>query len=251
MRQYLRREEGAVELFVALALVAILGITALVVDIGNAKQTRRNFQTAADSGSLAGAQKLLNSAHGGDRRHVRGELRIRQHEPAARIVDRLSRRLHIRTPSSSTRDGTTSLLPVQRRALSSTSPRRTPAPPRRLSAGSGTCRHQPRPEQDGQRHGLPEAEYQLRSRPQDQHDDGLQLVDVATGAVHGELCPLRHEHGQPLHPRAQGRRRPRRDRYTAGADHREQSELGRRLRQRQHRRQLTWGLLLGRLRVLV
>lgn len=61
VRHFLRREEGAVELFVALALVAILGITALVVDIGNAKQTRRNFQTAADSGSLAGAQKLLSN----------------------------------------------------------------------------------------------------------------------------------------------------------------------------------------------
>ena len=58
MMRRLQRENGAVELIVALSLVAILGITALVVDIGNAKQTRRNFQTAADSGSLAGAQQL-------------------------------------------------------------------------------------------------------------------------------------------------------------------------------------------------
>ena len=58
----LRSERGAVELLVAFALVAILGITALVVDIGNAKQQRRNFQTGADSGSLAGAQELATSA---------------------------------------------------------------------------------------------------------------------------------------------------------------------------------------------
>ncbi len=58
----LRPERGAVEVLVALALVAILGITALVVDIGNAKQVRRNFQTAADSGSIAGAQQLATSS---------------------------------------------------------------------------------------------------------------------------------------------------------------------------------------------
>lgn len=61
MRQLLRREDGAVELIVALSLVVILGIVALVVDVGNAKQARRNFQTAADSGSLAGAQNLLTA----------------------------------------------------------------------------------------------------------------------------------------------------------------------------------------------
>jgi Flp pilus assembly protein TadG len=54
----LRSEGGAVELIVAFALFALLGFAALVVDIGNAKQTRRNFQTAADSGSLAGASEL-------------------------------------------------------------------------------------------------------------------------------------------------------------------------------------------------
>lgn len=54
----LQGQRGAVELIVAFALVAILGFAALIVDIGNAKQTRRNFQTAADSGSLAGAPQL-------------------------------------------------------------------------------------------------------------------------------------------------------------------------------------------------
>ena len=54
----LHGQRGAVELIVAFALVAILGFAALIVDIGNAKQTRRNFQTAADSASLAGAPQL-------------------------------------------------------------------------------------------------------------------------------------------------------------------------------------------------
>jgi Flp pilus assembly protein TadG len=58
----LRAERGAVELIVAFALVALLGFAALIVDVGNAKQTRRNLQTAADSGSLAGVPELPSVA---------------------------------------------------------------------------------------------------------------------------------------------------------------------------------------------
>ena len=45
---------------VVVALVALLGMTALVLDLGGFRAHRRQLQSAADAGALAGAQKLIN-----------------------------------------------------------------------------------------------------------------------------------------------------------------------------------------------
>ena len=49
-------ERGAVVPIVALAMVALLIMTAIAVDGGNARQNRREAQAAADAGALAGAK---------------------------------------------------------------------------------------------------------------------------------------------------------------------------------------------------
>ncbi len=46
-------------MIVVLSLVALLGVTALVVDLGAFRAHRRQLQTVADAGALAGAQKLI------------------------------------------------------------------------------------------------------------------------------------------------------------------------------------------------
>ena len=53
-----RDERGQVIPLVALALVALIIMTAIAVDGGNARQNRRNAQAAADAGALAGAKAL-------------------------------------------------------------------------------------------------------------------------------------------------------------------------------------------------
>jgi Flp pilus assembly protein TadG len=54
-----RDEEGQVlVVFAAGMLVTVLVIAALVIDIGNAKQVKRQLQAAADAGALAAAQNL-------------------------------------------------------------------------------------------------------------------------------------------------------------------------------------------------
>ncbi|HET7171140.1 MAG TPA: pilus assembly protein TadG-related protein [Gaiellales bacterium] len=55
-----RREDGAVLVLVVLSLVVLLGMAALVIDGGGFRSHRRQLQTAADAGALAGAQKLIN-----------------------------------------------------------------------------------------------------------------------------------------------------------------------------------------------
>jgi Flp pilus assembly protein TadG len=57
----LKNENGVVAIFVALALVALIGIAAYVVDTGSLYQTRRSMQKAADAAALAGAQELPGS----------------------------------------------------------------------------------------------------------------------------------------------------------------------------------------------
>lgn len=52
------RQEGQVAVIVAFLIVAIAGITALVIDGGSLYQERRYLQTVADSSALAGAQEL-------------------------------------------------------------------------------------------------------------------------------------------------------------------------------------------------
>jgi hypothetical protein len=54
------REQGAVLVIVVLSLTVLLGIAALVIDAGGFRAHRRQLQSAADAGALAGAQKLIN-----------------------------------------------------------------------------------------------------------------------------------------------------------------------------------------------
>ena len=51
-------ERGSVLIFVTLMMVTLLGVAALVIDIGNADQQDRQAQVAADSGALAAVQKI-------------------------------------------------------------------------------------------------------------------------------------------------------------------------------------------------
>jgi putative Flp pilus-assembly TadE/G-like protein len=55
-----RREQGSVLVTVVISLIVLLGITALVLDVGAFRSHRRQLQTAADAGALAGAQKLIS-----------------------------------------------------------------------------------------------------------------------------------------------------------------------------------------------
>jgi uncharacterized membrane protein len=53
-----RDESGQVFVFLAVILVGIVGMAALVVDVGSWYQAQRKLQTAADAAALAGAQHL-------------------------------------------------------------------------------------------------------------------------------------------------------------------------------------------------
>jgi hypothetical protein len=54
----LRCESGQVLVFVAFILIAMVGMSALVVDVGSWFHAQRKLQTAADAAALAGAQHL-------------------------------------------------------------------------------------------------------------------------------------------------------------------------------------------------
>jgi len=51
-------ERGQVAIIVALLIISLLGMTALVIDMGSLYEERRFLQTIADSAALAGAQEL-------------------------------------------------------------------------------------------------------------------------------------------------------------------------------------------------
>jgi hypothetical protein len=53
-----RAQDGAVLLLVTLSLTVLLGMAALVIDLGQFRAHRRQLQTAADAGALAGALQL-------------------------------------------------------------------------------------------------------------------------------------------------------------------------------------------------
>src|SRR5664279_4980316 len=55
-----RGERGQVLAIVALALVALLGISAFAIDVGYAYYAKRQLQSATDAAALAGAQDLPN-----------------------------------------------------------------------------------------------------------------------------------------------------------------------------------------------
>jgi hypothetical protein len=53
-----RRESGQVIVFIVFMLTVLLGMAALVIDVGSWYQADRRLQTAADAAALAGAQEL-------------------------------------------------------------------------------------------------------------------------------------------------------------------------------------------------
>ena len=55
-------ERGQVAIIVALLIISLLGMTALVIDMGSLYEERRFLQTIADSAALAGAQELPESS---------------------------------------------------------------------------------------------------------------------------------------------------------------------------------------------
>ncbi len=55
---FFRKEKGSVSVIVALAMVVLLGSTALAVDYGNLASEKRSFQNALDSAALAGVREL-------------------------------------------------------------------------------------------------------------------------------------------------------------------------------------------------
>jgi len=57
-RGWLSREDGATMVIVALAMAAMLGISALVIDIGTLNIEKSKLQNALDASALAGAQSL-------------------------------------------------------------------------------------------------------------------------------------------------------------------------------------------------
>ena len=63
-RQRRADERGVVLVFVCVLLTVLLGMLALVVDVGNARQERRQAQTAADASALAGAEVLETDGPG-------------------------------------------------------------------------------------------------------------------------------------------------------------------------------------------
>ena len=54
----IRSERGQAFVFVAVILTGLIGMSALVVDVGSWYRADRKLQTAADAGALAGAQEL-------------------------------------------------------------------------------------------------------------------------------------------------------------------------------------------------
>lgn len=72
MSQRARRavdERGVTLIIFGLVIVALLAIVAIVVDLGNARQQKRQLQNAADAAALAGASAIANqnpSCSGGD-----------------------------------------------------------------------------------------------------------------------------------------------------------------------------------------
>lgn len=59
-------EQGLILVFVVIMMAVLLGVLALVVDIGNARQQRRQAQTAADASALAGAEVIETFGPGFD-----------------------------------------------------------------------------------------------------------------------------------------------------------------------------------------
>ena len=61
VRRFFQNSNGQVAIIAALLIVAIIGMTALVVDMGSLYEDRRSLQGVADAAALAGAQELPES----------------------------------------------------------------------------------------------------------------------------------------------------------------------------------------------
>jgi hypothetical protein len=61
-RRRASHDDGVVVAIVALILIGLLVITAIVIDLGDAQQQKREAQAAADAGALAGAQVLTQTS---------------------------------------------------------------------------------------------------------------------------------------------------------------------------------------------
>jgi hypothetical protein len=59
-----RDETGAVLALVAVSLTVLLGVAAMAIDVGNFRAHRRQLQSAADAGALAGAAQLIQGPAG-------------------------------------------------------------------------------------------------------------------------------------------------------------------------------------------
>ena len=57
-----KNESGAIAVIVAFLITALIGLTAIVVDVGYLYEVRRQLQSAADAAALAGAQELIKDA---------------------------------------------------------------------------------------------------------------------------------------------------------------------------------------------
>src|SRR3990172_12371733 len=57
-----RSESGVIAVIIAFAVAALIGFTAFVVDVGYLYEVKRQLQSAADAGALAGAQELINES---------------------------------------------------------------------------------------------------------------------------------------------------------------------------------------------
>jgi hypothetical protein len=79
----IRNENGQVLVFVALAILVILGLAALGIDVGFMYSVRHELQRSADAGALAGASRFVEadsawSANPGDPVMVQADARARQ-----------------------------------------------------------------------------------------------------------------------------------------------------------------------------
>ena len=59
-----KNERGQAIVLMVLALVVLLGMAALVLDVGNWFHTKRRLQATSDAAALAGAQKLPEDPSG-------------------------------------------------------------------------------------------------------------------------------------------------------------------------------------------
>jgi len=62
LRKFRKSEDGAVAVFVAIALMVLLGSTALAVDYGAMSISHQSMQNAADAAALAGARELKSGS---------------------------------------------------------------------------------------------------------------------------------------------------------------------------------------------